>query len=118
MIARTISLIIVAVALQGCVIKVNTDWENGDWESRQERNAEVIENLVMGVTESSVRSKLGDPDFTDAFLREDKTYVVLYYRSRNNKQDGVTTRDETTPLVFVEGGLVGWGDSAVEHATR
>jgi len=26
--------------------------------------------------------------------------------------DGITTKDECTPLVFRNGNLVGWGDSA------
>jgi len=30
---------------------------------------------------------------------------------------GRTTKDETTPLVFVDGELVGWGESAIEYAT-
>jgi hypothetical protein len=42
---------------------------------------------------------------------------VLLYRTRLVREDGRTTRDETTPLVFVDGELVGWGESAVENAT-
>ena len=65
---------------------------------------------------SSVVADLGDPDFTDAFARGDSEYVVLRYRTQRVKGDGITTRDETTPLVFVDGNLVGWGESAIEHA--
>ncbi|MFT7090937.1 MAG: hypothetical protein ACJAYW_000899, partial [Candidatus Azotimanducaceae bacterium] len=32
--------------------------------------------------------------------------------------DGQTTKDETTPMVFVGNKLVGYGATAVENATR
>jgi hypothetical protein len=104
--------------LSGCVVAVNTDdWEDEAWFSRQNRNAEKIERLELGVSESSVKSEFGEPDFVESFMRNGETFRVLRYRTRHMDHDGTTTRDETTPLVFVNAILVGWGDSAVEHAT-
>ena len=104
--------------LGGCVISVNTDdWEDSDsWKSRQNKNERVINRLEMGESLEDIRGELGRPDFKESFLRGGQTYTVLYYRTRHVDSDGETTRDETTPLVFVDGELVGWGDSAVEHA--
>ena len=110
---------ILALSLSGCVIAVNTDgFEDGNWYSRQARNAKKIESLEIGKSEISVRDEFGDPDFVESFLRENDSYVVLFYRTRHIEHDGVTTRDETTPLVFVDGSLVGWGDSAIDYAVR
>ncbi len=118
MLLRLTALILIVTSLQGCVIAVNTDdWEDESWFSRQNRNAEVIEDLRLGVTETEVREELGEPDFVESFRRGEETYRVLFYRTRHHEHDGVTTKDETTPLVFVENELVGWGDSAIKNAT-
>jgi hypothetical protein len=104
--------------LSGCVLAVNTnDWEDEAWFSRQNRNAEKIEQLEMGASESSIESDFGDADFVESFTRNGETFRVLYYRTRQMDHDGTTTKDETTPLVFIDGTLIGWGDSAIEHAT-
>lgn len=114
------ALIAVVLLLQGCVIAVNTDdfEENdwGEWKSTQKRNLHTIRALEMGRHIGSVRSEMGEPDFMDSFQRDGSTFEVLYYRTRRVHNDGRTTRDETTPLVFVNDALVGWGPSAVEKA--
>ena len=106
--------------LTGCVIAVNTDdWNDGEgWHARQSQNARKIEALELGKTEASIRVDFGEPDFSESFIREGQSYLVLYYRSRHVTHDGMTTKDETTPLVFVAGHLVGWGDSAVAYAVQ
>lgn len=117
--AQVLIPMLITLWLSGCVIAVNTeDWEDGDWHSRQEKNARKIARLELGKSESSVREELGKPDFTESFLREGDTYLVLFYRTRHVESDGVTTKDETTPLVFAGDRLVGWGENAVEHAIR
>ena len=50
--------------------------------------------------------------FNELFEKQDGTYRVLYYRTQKTMGDGITTKDECTPLVFRNGNLVGWGDSA------
>ena len=114
------SLMASVILLSSCVIAVNTDeWEDRDgWYSKQKNNAQKIEQLELGKSEASIRSDLGAPDFNESFLRGEESYVVLYYRTRHIDGDGVTSKDETTPLVFVQGSLVGWGDSAIENASK
>ncbi len=110
-------MLFAVATLTGCVIAVNTDdWEN-DWHTRQHENAEKIDQLELGRTEGSVRTDFGKPDFVESFLRNGDAFTVLYYRTRRVESDGVTSKDETTPLVFVDGVLVGWGDAAIDHAT-
>ena len=103
--------------LGGCVIAVNTPEDGSHWYNRQQHNKHAIEHMTLGRKRSSVEAQLGDPDFVDSFVRKGSKFTVLYYRTRRLHDDGKTTRDETTPLVFVNGQLVGWGPSAVDHAT-
>mgnify|MGYP002635278663 CR=1 FL=1 len=105
--------------LTSCVIAVNTDdYQDRDaWHTRQSSNAEKIEHLEIGKSYLSTLDELGEPNFTESFLRGAATYQILFYRTRHVQHDGVTSKDETTPLVFIDNRLVGWGDSAIEHAT-
>ena len=99
-------ILALAPALTGCVIAIDADewdddhrWSSG-WEARQHRNHEYIDNLMLGESIGNIRADLGAPDFTHRF-----------------RGDGATSKDETTPLVFVGGELVGWGESAIDKAT-
>jgi hypothetical protein len=117
-ITKIIVLLALVSLINGCVIAVNTDdWEDESWSSRQKRNSEDIEHLQLGTTEPSVRETFGDPDFTESFVRDGASFVILFYRTHRLDHDGETTKDETTPLVFVDSTLVGWGDSAIDNAT-
>jgi len=108
------------VTLAGCVFEINTnDSEDGmrDWQHRQERNARAIRRLEPGRSRESIESQLGEADFVESFSRGGQEFVVLFYRTHRVHDDGITSKDETTPLVFAGGDLVGWGESAVEYAT-
>lgn len=109
-----------ALFLSGCVIAVGDhhDDEDGDgWRERQRENRRAIAELDLGRSLASIEAQLGEPDFFETFQRDGERFVVLLYRTHRVREDGETTRDETTPLVFVDDALVGWGESAVEFAT-
>lgn len=112
-------LALTASLTSGCVITVNTDdeYDDNDWRSRQVRNERAINRMELGRSQSSIVSELGEPDFVDAFSRDGQSFKVLYFRTHRVTDDGATTRNETTPLVFVDGVLVGWGETAIHHAT-
>jgi hypothetical protein len=55
---------------------------------------------------------MGIADFNESYSKDDDTYQVLYYRTQRINGDGVTTKDECTPLVFKNSILVGWGERA------
>lgn len=116
--ATIAALAVMLVWINACVITVNTDDEYDGWSSRQERNERTIKRLDLGRTLDSIENELGEPDFVESFHRNDDTFKVLYYRTHRRHGDGRTTKDETTPLVFVDGVLVGWGESAIEFATK
>lgn len=111
-VAMILSALATTAILSGCVI-VNGEpgWVgSSDWEREQERNSEAIANLDIGMERSAVVKRLGTPAFSEAFTREGDEYRVLFFRTRHRHSDGDTTRDETTPLVFKNDTLIGWGD--------
>lgn len=107
-----------ASSLTGCVI-IDTDdgWDSyGSWKSRQEENRKTISNLELGTDRKVIVDRLGAPDFSEAFTSGEGQYRVLYYRTHHTESDGDTTKDETTPLIFKNNSLIGWGHEALVSA--
>ncbi len=89
-----------------------------DWDDRQHYNAATIATLTLGMAQSEVVTKLGSPDFNEAFTDPKGSQVqILRYRTHRLKGDGLTTEDETTPLLFRDGKLLAWGDTALQALT-
>ncbi|NVJ59196.1 MAG: DUF3192 domain-containing protein [Gammaproteobacteria bacterium] len=106
---------LVTTSLSGCVIAIH-DGEEGhrsSWEVRQQDNRAMISQLMIGENIEKVVDRLGPADDTEGFEIAEKSYVVLFYRTRHKHEDGLTTRDETTPLIFQNGKLLGWGDTVL-----
>ncbi|MEM9303760.1 MAG: DUF3192 domain-containing protein [Pseudomonadota bacterium] len=105
--------------LSGCVIVTDSsDWDDYDgrasWKELQEDNRLYIADLRMGTTIDLVRADLGRPDFSEGYESNGEEIVILRYRTHHRHSDGETTRDETTPLVFVNGQLAGWGENVIQ----
>ncbi len=105
------------VVLSGCVIVSgdNDSKYSQDWEDREYNNRKHISQLELDMTYESIVRKMGVADFNELHQKSDGTYRVLFYRTQRTMEDGLTTKDECTPLVFKNGSLVGWGDSAYAH---
>ncbi len=106
------------LALSGCVIAVgdkgeSVTWQH-DWEQREQRNRENLNQLNLGMSTTDVRDLMGTADFNESLSKADKRYQLLYYRTQRLRGDGTTSKDECTPLVFEEGKLIGWGDKLLE----
>jgi hypothetical protein len=103
------------VMASGCVLVV-ADGEvvgNGKRDSaleQQKYNRIAVPKIALGTAIDDVRDDLGEPHFSEAFSRDDGEYRVLFYRTHRTHQDGDTTRDETTPVVFRDGAVIGIGD--------
>lgn len=103
--------------LTGCIVVVDGDKrvENqSTTEQREESNRTAIANLDLGSSPAVVLNKMGTPDFDERMNNGDVEYRVLYYRTQRVKGDGMTTKDECTPLVFANGALIGWGEGKLE----
>jgi len=103
--------------LSGCVISVDEGRDGYDsgssWAEREEDNRQQISRLDIGASVNSVRNAMGVPDFDELLQKDGKEHRVLFYRTQRNRGDGATTKDECTPIVFVDGQLIGFGESAL-----
>ncbi|MDP5070265.1 MAG: DUF3192 domain-containing protein [Congregibacter sp.] len=110
-IAQFCLITLLSAAASGCVFidgeHVNTD----DWRDNQRDNREMISQLEIGVSRSAVVKDLGIPADSEAFTHDGEEVRVLFYRTQRKHSDGETSRDETTPLVFKNDLLIGWGEN-------
>jgi len=97
-------------SLGGCIsINGTHHWDDKDWKDTQETNRKIISELVIGAERSTVSMRLGTPNFSEAFVKEGEEYSILFYRTHHSESDGETKKDETTPLIFKNDKLIGWG---------
>ncbi|MFT5276751.1 MAG: hypothetical protein ACI97K_001688 [Glaciecola sp.] len=106
------------VLLSGCVISIDDDdYEDGyhvssgaDWQDRESNNRKYISELSPGASKTTITDKFGAADFNELVSSDGDAVQVLYYRTQRVDDDGITTKNECTPLVFINNKLVGWGE--------
>lgn len=111
---RAMAVVVTAIWLSGCVVAIGNDGDlssDGRWQEKERENRAAVEQLQAGMTYGQVRDWMpNQADFSESFQADDINYQVLFYRTQRVKADGVVTRDETTPLIFADGFLIGWGE--------
>jgi hypothetical protein len=121
MILRTLLTTATAAMLAGCVVAIGPEKierAGSDWSDIERETRRAIDDLALGMRIDDVRAAMPNTAaFSEAFVSGATEYRVLFYRTQRVEGDGATTRDETTPLVFADGELVGWGPSALADAT-
>ena len=88
------------------------------WDDREEYNRQFIAKVTLDkFTFEQALLKLGSPDITEARLINDTYFQVMFYRTQHIKSDGITTQDECTFLLFINGVLkeIGLGDNYPQH---
>lgn len=120
---RTSILILSAtlILLSACVISVNDgdyDEHSYNWRKQERKNRSYIADLQLGTSEDTVRMALGTPNFSESFDKEGEVYSIYFYRTERVNEDGMTTKDESTPLVFKDSLLIGWGDTVYRSVTE
>lgn len=112
-----IIFVVVASVVSGWVLHLNGyDFvDHDDIEQIERRARTTIAALQPGAVPDDVLGPLGAPDFTDLFTVDGQTWQVLRYRTHRAHADGETTRDETTPVIFRDGRLIGVGDDAIAY---
>ncbi len=116
---NSVAAILLTLSLSGCIVVGGGDWDNdrhADWREHQRENLRIINQLEINDSRNYVVEQLGAPDFSEAFAKDSDSYRVLFYRTQHRHSDGETTKDETTPLVFKNDRLIGWGHDALATA--
>ncbi|MCA1799537.1 MAG: DUF3192 domain-containing protein [Xanthomonadaceae bacterium] len=119
MYGKLLVVLVMSAAVSGCVIVIDGAKEGSSvgWQTRQTLNRSVIPSLALGTSFDEVTRELGEPEFTEAFSTDEGEYRALFYRTHRWKGDGITTREETTPVVFRDGALAGVGDDYYRRLT-
>ena len=120
---KVITRIILALAIYGVFVLLVISFyddspEKMQWEDREAYNRQYIAKLQLEqFTFEQAITTLGSPDITEARKVDNNKYQVMFYRTQHVKSDGITTQDECTFLLFVNGVLeeIGLGDNYPEN---
>ncbi|WP_019025939.1 DUF3192 domain-containing protein [Colwellia piezophila] len=88
------------------------------WDDRETYNRQFIAKIKLEeFTFEQALSQLGSPDLTEARKVDDVNYQVMFYRTQHVKSDGITTQDECSFLLFINGTLkeIGLGNNYPEQ---
>ncbi|AAZ24210.1 MULTISPECIES: DUF3192 domain-containing protein [Colwellia] len=88
------------------------------WKDREAYNRQFIAKVMLdNFTFEQALTQLGSPDITEARTIDKINYQVMFYRTQHVKSDGITTQDECTFLLFVNGTLkeIGLGNNYPEQ---
>lgn len=88
------------------------------WKDREAYNRQFIAKVTLeDFTFEQALTQLGSPDITEARTIDKVNYQVMFYRTQHVKSDGITTQDECTFLLFVNGALkeIGLGNNYPEQ---
>ncbi|ABW67857.1 DUF3192 domain-containing protein [Desulfosudis oleivorans] len=73
-------------------------------------NSNLI-TLKPGMAQDDVTAVMGVPVLSELYEAADgKMVSILYYRTEEKKTTVLSAKEECTPVVFINGKLVGWGD--------
>ncbi len=105
-----------STVLTGCIfVNGHSDGHHDSSYSHQIRtNNEKIGLLDIGATRQEVIDSLGKPDISEASQKSDSDFYVLYYRTQKKHSDKESVKSVSTPLVFQNDRLIGWGHELVE----
>jgi hypothetical protein len=87
------------------------------WNDREAYNHKYISQLdtQSGLTQQQLIEKLGGPDITEAGMVGSNTYQLMYYRTKRDISDGITTKQECTALLFKNQQLIALAEQAVQQ---
>lgn len=87
------------------------------WNDREAYNHKYISQLdtQTALTQQQLIEKLGGPDITEAELVGNNTYQLMYYRTKRDISDGITTKQECTALLFKNQQLIAVSEKAVQQ---
>lgn len=86
-----------------------------DWQDRQAFNRGKISELHIGEPLNEIQLKMGHPDFSEAKRKGTQQLMVLFYQTQRKVADGQLSRDECTPLLFLNDKLIAWGQDTYQQ---
>ena len=102
---RKILLVLFAFVITACATP----------QQRMDKNNDGLLSLEMDMSKQDVMKIMGNPDLNEAYKSlHGKSVVIFFYYTQRKRNDGNVTKDETTPVVFENGRLVGWGSEFYE----
>ena len=103
-----ISISLLVLALQGCVISVQDDDHHTPSEisTIEKQNKINLASININDTFTQVKTIMGVADFSEARKENNDIIKTLYYRTHRVHKDGLTTKDECTQLTFINDVLV------------
>ena len=118
---KVIARILIALIAYGIFVALVVNFYDDSpaqmqWEDREAYNRQFIAKLELkNFNFNSAIEQLGSPDITEAKLVDETSYQVSFYRTQHVKSDGITTQDECTALLFINGVLTAIGNTAYEQ---
>ncbi|RHW75443.1 DUF3192 domain-containing protein [Colwellia sp. RSH04] len=120
---KVISRILLALAAYGIFVAlVVTFYDDSpdkmEWKDRESYNRQFIAKIKLDeFTFDQALQQLGSPDITEAKIVANDNFQVMFYRTQHVKSDGITTQDECTFLLFINGVLkeIGLGENYPEQ---
>lgn len=84
-----------------------------------DKNNNALLTLEMDMKKQEVLKIMGKPDLNEAYKSlNGKRMTIFFYYTQRKWSDGSVTKDETTPVVFENGKLVGWGSEFYENRRK
>jgi hypothetical protein len=75
------------------------------------KNNENMMSLKLSMTQDEVVKAMGIPAASESYEAVGGERVsILYYRTGEKLTAATSIKDECTPVVFINGKLIGWGD--------
>ncbi|WP_438864202.1 DUF3192 domain-containing protein [Neptunicella sp.] len=110
-----IAALVLPLTLSGCIVSVDgRDGEkwHSDWQDIEHQNRDKLTRLENGMSVNAVKKIMGVADFNELYQQQGHNIQVLFYRTQRKESDGITNKDECTPVVFKDGNLIGLGETA------
>jgi hypothetical protein len=89
-----------------------------DWDDRQAYNLQQLSHIKLGQSLDDIVTLMGEADFVEAKTLAGKPLQIMFYRTHHIKGDGITTKDECTPLLFDNEKLIAFGQETYEQYAR
>ena len=126
---KFLGIIILGFLLSSCAIDYNAEYvigkSTGD-DALAKINSSRLILLEPGMSKSQVLETMGtnnawyvnNPYFVSLFSIEEDNITIIYYFTKNpgNVYQTIVTFEGLTPLVLLNGKLIGWGEEALRRA--